>query len=43
VVAAFAVILLLLEGLRRTSGMGITLVAFGFIILALVCHFLPAQ
>jgi TRAP transporter 4TM/12TM fusion protein len=41
VVVAFVVILLLLEGLRRTSGMGITLVAFGFIILALVSHLLP--
>jgi TRAP transporter 4TM/12TM fusion protein len=41
VVVAFVVILLLLEGLRRTSGMGITLVAFGFILLALVSHLLP--
>jgi TRAP transporter 4TM/12TM fusion protein len=41
VLAAFAVILLLLEGLRRTSGMGIALVALGFIILALVSHYLP--
>jgi TRAP transporter 4TM/12TM fusion protein len=41
VVVAFVVILLLLEGLRRTSGMGITLVAFGFVLLALVSHLLP--
>jgi len=41
VVVAFVVILLLLEALRRTSGMGITLVAFGFIVLALVSHHLP--
>ncbi len=41
VVVAFVVISLLLEGLRRTSGMGITLVAFGFIVLALVSHLFP--
>jgi TRAP transporter 4TM/12TM fusion protein len=41
IIVAFVVILLLFEGLRRTSGMGITLVAFGFIILALVSHLLP--
>ncbi len=41
VVVAFVVIVLLLEGLRRTSGLGITFVALGFLILGLVSHFLP--
>jgi TRAP transporter 4TM/12TM fusion protein len=43
IITAFVVILLLLEGLRRTSGLGITFVALGFIILALVSHFLPGN
>jgi TRAP transporter 4TM/12TM fusion protein len=39
--AAVVVILLLIEGLRRTSGMAITLVVVGFMALALICHLLP--
>ncbi|MGE3644587.1 MAG: TRAP transporter permease, partial [Beijerinckiaceae bacterium] len=39
---AMVLLLLLLEGLRRTSGMAITLVAIGFFMLALVGHLLPA-
>ena len=41
VVAAVVVVLFLLEGLRRTSGMAITMVTVGFIVLAMVCHLLP--
>ncbi len=39
--AAVVVILLLIEGLRRTSGLAITLVVVGFMALALICHLLP--
>jgi TRAP transporter 4TM/12TM fusion protein len=43
VVVAFVVILLLLEALRRTSGLGITCVALGFLVLAMVSHLLPGN
>jgi len=40
-IVAAVLCLLFLEGLRRTSGMAITLVASGFFFLALVGHLLP--
>jgi TRAP transporter 4TM/12TM fusion protein len=41
VIVAAVLLLLFLEGLRRTSGIAITLVAVGFFALALVGHLLP--
>lgn len=41
VVVAIVLLLLFLEGLRRTSGMAITIVAVSFFVLALVGHLLP--
>jgi TRAP transporter 4TM/12TM fusion protein len=38
---AVVVILLLIEGLRRTSGLAITIIVVGFMALALICHLLP--
>jgi TRAP transporter 4TM/12TM fusion protein len=38
---AVVVILLLIEGLRRTSGLAITVIVVGFMALALICHLLP--
>jgi TRAP transporter 4TM/12TM fusion protein len=41
VIVAIVLLLLFLEGLRRTSGISITIVAVGFFVLALVGHLLP--
>lgn len=40
-IPAIALCLLFLEGLRRTSGMAITVVVVGFFVLALIGHLLP--
>jgi len=39
---AIIIIPLILEGLRRTSGLAITIIVLAFIILALLCHQLPS-
>jgi TRAP transporter 4TM/12TM fusion protein len=41
VIVAIVLLLLFLEGLRRTSGIAITIVAVAFFVLALVGHLLP--
>jgi len=43
ILLSFLLIILLLEGLRRTAGIAITAVALGFIILALVGHLFPGE
>ncbi len=43
IILATMLIVLLLEGLRRTAGLAITSVALGFIVLALVGHLLPGE
>jgi len=42
-VTALIVIVLVIEGLRRTAGTALTMIIVGFIVLALVGHFIPGE